>query len=249
MVNMRSVDVVLLTKNSEKVLEECLASVYANVPVNQLIVVDGYSTDRTLEILNRYNQKHSNVKIFFDRGTRATAREKGIRQVTTEWFMFLDSDVVVCKNWYRKALEHIDEKTGAVWGIEVWSTIQEETTLKMFMWVTRKIFDLRGGTHDTLVRTALVKDITIPKNLHVFEDAYIKEWITRKGFKVVACYDPYCIHFRPDDVWTLRGSLNIIADAVRFGNFKLLVKLAFAYGFYTAYSTHKLLTGSAGRQR
>ena len=76
---MESVDVVLLTKNSEKVLEECLASVYANVPVNQLIVVDGYSTDRTLEILNRYNQKHSNVKVFFDTGRRATGREKGIK--------------------------------------------------------------------------------------------------------------------------------------------------------------------------
>src|SRR4030066_2255452 len=104
---MESVDVVLLTKNSEKVLEEGLASVYANVPINQLIVVDGYSTERTLEILTRYNQKHSNVKVCFDRGTRATAREKGIQQVTREWFMFVDSDVVVCKNWYRKASEHI----------------------------------------------------------------------------------------------------------------------------------------------
>src|SRR4030065_1502889 len=249
MVNTEAVDVVLLTKNSEKVLEECLASVYANVPVNQLIVVDGYSTDRTLEILNRYNQKHSNVKIFFDRGTRATAREKGIRQVTTEWFMFLDSDVVVCKNWYRKALEHIDEKTGAVWGIEVWSTIQDEATLKMFMWVTRKIFDLRGGTHDTLVRTALVKDITIPKNLHVFEDAYIKDWINKKGYKVVACYNPYCIHYRPKDVWTLRGSVNIIADAVRFGSFKLLFKLVFAYGFYTAFSVFQLFSNNAQSRR
>ena len=103
---MESVDVVLLTKNSEKVLEECLASVYANVPVNQLIVVDGYSNDKTLEILNHYNQKHGNVKVFFDRGTRATAREKGIRQVKTEWFMFVDSDVVVCKDWYPKRSAH-----------------------------------------------------------------------------------------------------------------------------------------------
>src|SRR3972149_12317953 len=236
---MESVDVVLLTKNSEKMLEECLASVSANVPVNQLIVVDGYSTDRTLEIINRYNQKHRNVKVFFDRGTRATAREKGIQQVTTDWFMFVDSDVVVCKNWYRKASEHIDEKTGAVWGIEVWSTIQEETTLKMFLWMTRKIFDLRGGTHDTLVRTALVKDIIIPKNLHVFEDAYIKDWITQKGYKLIACYDPYCVHFRPASAWTIQGSLNIIADAIRVGRLTLLVKLTLAYGFYTTYSLYQ----------
>jgi hypothetical protein len=155
--------------------------------------------------------------------------------------MFVDSDVVVCQNWYKKALKHLDKTSGAVWGIEVWSTIQNQATLKMFLRVTRKIFDLRGGTHDTLIRTDLVKDIRIPRNLHVFEDAYIKDWITNKGYRVVACYNPYCIHYRPDNVWTVRGSLNIIVDAVRFGSLKLLGKLVFAYGFYSAYSVYQLL--------
>jgi glycosyltransferase involved in cell wall biosynthesis len=238
---MSSVDVVLLTKNSERVLEKCLASVYENVPVNQLLVVDGYSTDKTLQILDRFNDKYHNVKVTLDKGTRATAREKGIRQVTTDWFMFVDSDVVVCQNWYKKALKHLDKTAGAVWGIEVWSTIKNLATLKMFLRVTRKIFDLRGGTHDMLIRTDLVKDIRIPRNLHVFEDSYIKDWISSKGYRVVACYDPYCIHYRPEDVWTLKGSLNIIADAIRFGSLKLLSKLVFAYGFYSVYSVYQLL--------
>jgi glycosyltransferase involved in cell wall biosynthesis len=239
---MDSIDVVLLTKNSEKILEKCLKSVYQNVPVGQLIAVDGYSTDRTLDILNQFNEKHRNVRVIYDRGTRATARQKGIQQVSTEWFMFVDSDVVLCKNWYQKAIKHIDENVGAVWGIEVWSTIQNQNTLKMFLWITRRIFELRGGTHDTLIRTNLVKDIEIPKNLHVFEDAYIKDWITKKGYKTVACYDPYCIHYRPQSVWTLQGSLNIIADAIRFSSFRLIIKLIFAYGFYTTYSVYQLLT-------
>jgi glycosyltransferase involved in cell wall biosynthesis len=239
---MGSVDVVLLTKNSEKVLEKCLESVYQNVPVRQLIVVDGYSTDKTLDILRQFNEKYHNAKVVYDSGTRATARQKGLRQVRTEWFMFVDSDVVLCKNWYQKAIKHVDKNVGAVWGIEVWSTIQNQTALKLFLWITRKIFELRGGTHDTLVRTNLVEDIKIPKNLHVFEDAYIKDWITKKGYKMIACYDPYCIHYRPQNVWTLQGSLNIIADAIRFGSFRLIIKLIFAYGFYTAYSVYQLLT-------
>jgi glycosyltransferase involved in cell wall biosynthesis len=246
---MDSVDVVLLTKNSEKVLEKCLESVYQNVPVNQLIVIDGYSKDGTLGILDVFNKKYHNVTVTFDNGTRATAREKGIRQVKTDWFMFVDSDVVVCKNWYEKALKHMDKTAGGVWGIEVWSTIQNQATLKMFLWLTRKIFDLRGGTHDTLVRTDLVKDIEIPRNLHVFEDAYIKDWIAKKGYKIVACYNPYCIHYRPKDVWTLRGSVNLIADAVRFGSFRMLVKLFFAYGFYTVYSFFQLVSGAARQKK
>lgn len=235
----------LLTLNSERKLEDCLASVYRNVPVARLVVVDGGSTDRTLEILQGFNEKHHNVQIILDLGgTRATARQKGIQNVTADWFIFVDSDVVLCKNWHRKALEFVAEDVGAVWGIEVWSTIRNPATLKLFLWVTRKIFDLRGGTHDTLIRTKAVNDIRIPADLHVFEDGYIKDWITQKGYRIVACYDPFCIHYRPRTVWTLRGSLGIVVEAVRCSSFKLLVKLLLAYGFYTAYSAYQLLSSS-----
>jgi hypothetical protein len=93
----------------------------------------------------------------------------------------------------------------------------------------------------------LVKDIEIPKFLHVFEDAYIKDWITQKGYKLIACYNPYCLHFRPASVWTIRGSLNIIADAIRFGRLTLLVKLTFAYGFYTTYSLYQFFANNIRR--
>jgi glycosyltransferase involved in cell wall biosynthesis len=239
-----SVDVVLLTMNSERKLKDCLASIYLNVPVRQLIAVDGGSTDRTLEILSQFNSKYGNVKIIHDKGTRATARQKGIENVKTEWFIFVDSDVVLCRDWYQKALRHVNGDVGAVWGIEVWSTLQNPKALKLFLIVTRKIFDLRGGTHDTLVRTEAVRGIKIPGSLHVFEDAYIKDWITAKGYRVIATYDPYCIHHRPQEVWTLKGSVGIIVDSVRHSSFKLFVKLLVAYGFYTAYSVSQLLSNN-----
>ena len=245
---MEPVDVVLLTLNSDRKLQHCLESVYSNVPVNQLIAVDGGSTDKTLQVLREFNSKYGNVKVIMDKGTRATARQKGIENVTVDWFIFVDSDVVLCKNWYQKALTHVGKDVGAVWGIEVWSTIRNRKTLKFFLWITRKIFDLRGGTHDTLVRTQTVKDITIPWDLHVFEDAYIKDWIAKKGYRVVACYSPFCIHYRPKTVWTLRGSLNLIVDALRYGSPRLIVKLVFAYGFYTVYAMSQIFSGKTGQQ-
>ena len=236
-----SVDVVLLTKDSQRVLRECVQSIYDNVPVGQLIVIDGYSKDRTHEILNKFNEKHHNVKFILDRGTRATARQKGVNEVLTDWFMFIDSDVVLCRDWYKKAQKYIKQDVGAVWGIEVWSTIQNPKTLKLFLTTTRKIFDVRGGTHDTLIRIDSVKDIEIPRDLHVFEDAYIKDWIEKKGYRVVACYNPFCIHYRPATVWTLSGSLGLIAEAFRFGHPRLISRLLLAYGFYTIYSVFQLL--------
>ena len=38
----------MLTKNSGHLLSESLTSIYENVPVKNLIVIDGYSTDKTL---------------------------------------------------------------------------------------------------------------------------------------------------------------------------------------------------------
>jgi glycosyltransferase involved in cell wall biosynthesis len=236
-----SVDVVLLTKNSERLLTRCVEAIYENVPVAQLIVVDGGSKDRTLQILSEFNRKYGNIKILFDQGTRATARQRGIDNVTTEWFLFVDSDVVLCRGWYKKAQKYIQPDVGAVWGIEVWSTITNPKTLRLFLTITRKIFDIRGGTHDTLIRTSVIKDIKIPPTLHVFEDAYIKDWITDKGCKVVACYSPFCIHYRPQTVWTLQGSLGLIAEAIKFGSPRLISRLFLAYGFYTVYSIYQLL--------
>lgn len=228
--------------NSGRMLKKCLESVYKNVPVNQIIVVDGGSTDGTLQILRHFDALYDNVKVVKDRGNRATARQKGIEHVTAEWFIFVDSDVVLCENWYQKAIQYQDSNVGAIWGIEVWSTITNLAALKLFLWVTMKIFDLRGGTHDTLIRTSAVKDIKIPSNLHVFEDAYIKDWIIKKGYRIVACYSPYCVHYRPENVWTLRGSLNLIIEAIRYGNPLLIAKLVFAYGFYTAYSVSQMMS-------
>jgi len=244
---MDSIDVILLTKNSEQVLEGCLRSIYRNVPVKRLIVVDNHSVDNTLDILRGFDERYHNVVILHDSGTRATARQKGIAFVETEWFMFVDSDVILCRDWYGRALSCVSSDVGSVWGIEVWSTIKNRATLKLFLWITRKIFDLRGGTHDTLVRTCLVKDIKIPRDLHVFEDTYIRDWIVKKGYRAVACYNPFCVHFRPESVWTLKGSSNTIAEAIRYGNSRLIGKLIPAYGFYTVYSIYRLFNNRAKR--
>jgi glycosyltransferase involved in cell wall biosynthesis len=235
------IDVIVLTKNSELHLEKCLKAIYENIPINNLLIIDGYSTDRTMNIVMQFKKRHDNVLIIKDEGTRATARQRGVKQVKTDWFMFVDSDVILCKNWFKKAKPFIEKNVGLIWGIEVWSTIQNRKTLKAFLLVTRKIFEIRGGTHDTLIRTQLVKDIIIPQKLHVFEDTYIKNWIDKKGYLSISCYNPFCIHYRPRKVWTLKGSLTIISESIKLGKLSLIAKLSLAYGFYAIYSIYQLL--------
>jgi hypothetical protein len=87
-----------------------------------------------------------------------------------------------------------------------------------------------------------VKDIDIPKNLHVFEDAHIKDWITRKGYKVIPTYVPFCLHHRPGTVWTARGSRDLFVEALRYGSVRKMPQYFFAYAFYTFYVSYRIFT-------
>jgi glycosyltransferase involved in cell wall biosynthesis len=195
------VDVVLLTKNSMKpCLKECVDSIYANVPVNHLIVVDGGSEDGTVEFLEKY----PNVVVINDsKGNRATARQKGIEAVETEWHLHVDSDVILCKDWFLKAFKLIKPDVGAIWGVAV--PIEPHTyniayAMSKFYhmpikdMLVRQIHSERYMTHDTLIRTEAVKDIKIPKDLHIWEDEYIGRHIIKKGWRFLKVKDPYCLH-------------------------------------------------------
>jgi glycosyltransferase involved in cell wall biosynthesis len=207
---MQAIDVVVLTKNSAHLLGKCLASIYENVPVNRLIVVDGFSTDSTMSIVNKAKEKHGNVTVLRVNGSRARARQEGLRQVTTDWFMFVDSDVILSRDWFRKAERSIKTDVGAVWGvnIDVIPNLRDKRFTKLQTLIARQCFSLRGGTHDTLIRREAMEGIRIPEQLHAYEDAYIMKWIEEKGYKAVVGDGVYCLHFKSPGNWNLENAIS-----------------------------------------
>lgn len=240
------VDVIVLTKNSERLLRKCLASIYENVPVNTLIIVDGYSTDSTLNIVKEFQRKYGNIVLIKTKGTRGYARQRALKEVKTNWFMFVDSDVILCKDWFKKAVLFMKSDVGAIWGMEIWSVLKNKKVIDLFARMNMNIFRQRGGTHDTLIRRESIENIRIPENLHTYEDAYIKSWICKKGFNVVPTYDPYCIHYRPGNVWTVKESINLIANdlkqAIRYP------QLFLSYAFFALIVLHQMLV-NVGKKR
>ena len=228
---MQAIDVVLLTKNSEHVLEKCLASIYENVPVKNLIVVDGFSTDGTMEIVNKINRKHGNIKVLKVNGSRAKAREKGMRQVSTDWFMFVDSDVILSRDWLANAEKSIKSVVGAVWGVnvDVIPNVKNQWVLKLQSIIARQCFGLRGGMHDTLIRRETVKGIQIPEQLHTYEDSYIINWIKEKGYKTVVGNDIYCLHYKPPSNWSLD---NVTSQAILELKCGLVYSHNYVYALY-----------------
>jgi glycosyltransferase involved in cell wall biosynthesis len=196
---MESIDVVMLTLNSfTPILPRAVDSLYANVPVRRLIVVDNGSTDGTLEFLGRY----PNVSVVDNRGgTRASSRQRGIEAVESEWFMFLDSDIVLCEGWYSKASGHITPKVGAVFGAtipmdrHVFNAVNAIARLKRTSVVVLQASQKRYLTGDTLFRKKAVEGIRIPPDLQTLEDEYIGKYLVSRGYQFLRVSDAYCHHY------------------------------------------------------
>ncbi len=226
-----NVDVVLLTKNSEYLLGKCITSIYENIPVKNLIVIDGFSTDDTLKIIDNFKKIHKNVKIYKTSGTRARAREIGISKVSTDWFVFVDSDVVLCRDWFKKVQEDLSENVGAVWGlnVDVIPNVKDKRIIFLQILIARQCFDLRGGMHDTLIRTEAVKGVKIPGNLHAFEDSFLVKCIKKHGYKAKIGNEVYCLHYKPPTNWNFQNMINQAIVEFECG---LLYSHMIAYSFF-----------------
>lgn len=82
------ISVVILTLNEEKNVEECLKSLYGWV--DEIFIVDSYSTDQTLEIARKYTDKI--LQHPFDTHTRQWNWALENLSLQNEWILGLDTD-------------------------------------------------------------------------------------------------------------------------------------------------------------
>jgi len=188
-----------------KVLESTL-----QVPYESIILVDDSSTEGTRKIVRDFVDKydkeliiasssdirHLRPNYYFERPTRAVARQVAIeifmQNFGNEWLMFVDDDAVLNPGWWEWVDKHAvlyDGRVGEVWGIN-WDAypdrkrILEAVGVDYTEYLTQK-FQVRGGTHDTLFRRRAINGVIIPWELHVYEDAWLHHWVRCHGWESV----------------------------------------------------------------
>jgi len=105
------VSIIIPTYNSGETLEECLRSIQGqNYPFYEVIIVDDFSDDGTLETAKEFG-----AKIIQQKCNPAQARNIGIANSTGKYALFLDSDQVLSQTVVEECVEKCEnEKIGMV---------------------------------------------------------------------------------------------------------------------------------------
>lgn len=109
------VSIITACYNSEEYLEECILSImrqnYNNV---EHIIVDGASTDHTLDIIKRYEGQYNMRWISEKDKGMYDAISKGFKMATGDIFAWLNSDDMYLP-WACKLVSKVFEKTSVRW--------------------------------------------------------------------------------------------------------------------------------------
>jgi glycosyltransferase involved in cell wall biosynthesis len=69
---------------------------------NEIVVVDGESTDKTIEIIRHYQKKYGGIKLLVEKCNRAQGRNLGIEIARGDIIATTDAGCVIHKDWLQK---------------------------------------------------------------------------------------------------------------------------------------------------
>ena len=195
----------MITKNSYRELGDKFVETLRRslqVPYRAIILVDD-GEDETAEVVKRFAEEHGKEVVVtrsrlygYHRATRATARQTAIdvflENFSDEWLMFLDDDAWLNPGWWEDVRRFLGEpRVGEIWGVN-WSAEGSPEDERRRLLEARgvryedfliRMFEERGGTHDTLYRRAAIEGVRIPPCLHVYEDAFLHYYVVCRGWE------------------------------------------------------------------
>ena len=101
----KDLTIIVLTRNDEEVIDKCLASLSSLS--SEVLVVDSESTDSTIKKAKQYG-----VKIFEHKFENfSEQRNFAASKVSTDWFIYLDSDEVITPNFIEEIKQALSAPT------------------------------------------------------------------------------------------------------------------------------------------
>lgn len=112
MLNKPLLSVAMITFNEERIIEKTLSAIHNWV--DEIVVVDSYSSDKTLDILTLFD-----VKLFQEKWQGYSKQKNfAISKCTGDWILVLDADEVVSKE-LKEEIQKIIAKPGIKTGFRI----------------------------------------------------------------------------------------------------------------------------------
>jgi len=206
----------ICTRNCESVIAKCLQSLSSlNYPKNllEVIIVDGCSTDRTLQIVRRILED-SKIKhqIATDDGLGlGYARQIIVEKASAEFIAFVDADQFLHYLWLKKIIKELrDNHVAVVRGIQRSSpyTSSLAQTLEGYKIsiqdsvVPRKIEISGFGMGGSVLRKSAILEVGgfDPAFNITLEDAELCVRLEKKGWRLINCRTAVFFH-QPRATW------------------------------------------------
>ena len=184
------------TSNSESTLEKCLKSIkIQRYPDFEIVIIDGYSTDHTLNIAKRYTGS-----IWFCKGPLGEARQVGVEKSTGEILALFDDDIVIPHaNWLMKAVQRFsdDRNVSTVWPLVIsppysslFARCYRNFSNEVKMGRMRSGQGCIGGTNALFSKECIEEVGGFNRKLAWGEDFDIAKKLREKGYGVVFYEDP-----------------------------------------------------------
>lgn len=171
----------MIVKNEEEFLEGCLASV--KDVVNEMIIVDTGSTDRTVEIAEQFGAK---VFHYAWHGDFAAARNESLQHATGDWILVLDADERVPAEWHtelKKAIRNQDIVGYSMVIENLLGAKGESRQMAMIFRLFRNLPELRyeGIIHEQIILAAQRTGKPIGNTLaHIVHHGYLNQYLDQR---------------------------------------------------------------------
>jgi len=195
--NLPLVSFCIPTKNNQDTLENCLHSVSEqNYPNIEIIIIDGYSDDHTIDIAKKYADI-----IIFDSGTYGSACQSGFELSKGDIIALIDSDIIIPhKNWLINAIKYFNysEYVSSVWPLceappeaPPFARLYQKHLHKIFIENRmKKSIGYFGGGNTLFLKKVLEEIGGIDRSIHWGADFDWAKKMKDKGYIVVYITDP-----------------------------------------------------------
>ena len=148
---MLKISLVMIVKNEEETLEKSLRSV--NELVNEIIIVDTGSTDKTREIALRYTEK---VFSFSWCNDFSKARNFSISKASNPWVLILDADEVITEYDEKKIKEFCNNSNDLVGRIKRINIYEDKYGTKKYIERVNRFFNKNNFEYEGIIHEQVV---------------------------------------------------------------------------------------------